>query len=232
MGTKAFGSRTWSSTGPAAVSTSSSPPPASSRTCRQRPQGSSGSPSPATTATASSRGGALVSVAGAPAPRARPAVRRRPRAGQPRAGQPRAGRKRGRTLRTRSGRKRRSPRCSPVRPAHRRSARPHLPAVRSRARTPVPRPRRRPHADVASQWSSDDFKAGERVLEDWGSVWIRLQGGLIHTDPLPVLRGCDPVSSPGRRTALEQGTLIEIMPNDLLRTPLEEVQVWLRSASG
>ena len=51
---KAAGSRTFSSTGPSAVSTSRSPPPASSSSWRQRPQGSSGSPSPATTATARS----------------------------------------------------------------------------------------------------------------------------------------------------------------------------------
>src|SRR6202167_5791295 len=51
---KAAGSRTFSSTGPSGPSTSRPAPPASSRSCRQRPHGSSGCPSPATTATATS----------------------------------------------------------------------------------------------------------------------------------------------------------------------------------
>src|SRR5581483_5430437 len=51
----AAGSRAWSSAVPCGVSTSRCGPPASMSTWRQRPHGSSGSPSPATIATACSR---------------------------------------------------------------------------------------------------------------------------------------------------------------------------------
>ena len=56
-------------------------------------------------------------------------------------------------------------------------------------------------------------------------MWIRLQGGLIHTDP-----HMSGAVAAGRRTTREQGTLIQIMPSYLLGPTPEEVQVWLRSA--
>ena len=57
-----------------------------------------------------------------------------------------------------------------------------------------------------------------------GSALIRLQGCLINADPS--MSSARPRQGSGPR--YEQGTLIEIMPKDLLGPTPEEVQLWLR----
>ena len=53
---------------------------------------------------------------------------------------------------------------------------------------------------------------------------IRLQGCPIDADPSRVV--C--VAAAGKRPEFWSGTLIRIMPNDLLGPNPEEVQLWLR----